>query len=90
MTSQNIHLVFQVWNVEFLALSIAMKVGKSNSVPMWKIIIVRITMLHINRLETFLSKLLILETGTPLLAVVQITESEKFDIVLADAFKISI
>ena len=42
------------------------------------------------RLLRFLNKSLILETETLLLAAIQITESEKFDIVPAGAFKISI
>lgn len=90
MTSQNIRLAFQAWNVESLARFTAMKVGKFSLAPMWKIIIVRIIMLHISLLVRFLNKSLILETETLLLAAIQITESEKFDIVPAGAFKISI
>lgn len=44
MTSQNIRLAFQAWNVESLARFTAMKVGKFSLAPMWKIIIVRIIM----------------------------------------------
>lgn len=69
MTLRNILLAFQVLSVEFSAHSIVMKMEKFSLVPMWKIIIVLIIMLRINQSETFLSKLLILETATLLLVV---------------------
>lgn len=47
---------------------------KFSSVPMWKIIIVLIIMLHINQSVIFLSKLLISETETLLLDAVRIIE----------------